>query len=309
VGTYTEFADFVDHFRETDRPHEYGWEERWAREEGYLKIAVDAIGRALAAHEVTPGRVAHFVMAAPLPKVNEAVAKRVGIAASAITGTLAETVGDLGCAQPLAMLDVALRAAAPGDILVVAAFANGCDVLILERTDVPCPGVEPPEGRRETSYMKYLSFTGQIDLEWGMRAEMDNKTALTAAWRERGRIAHFEGGRCRACGTVQFPATRVCVNPACRAQQGFDPVSLADQPAKILTHTSDFLAYTPDPPFHFGHVDFEPGGRVLMEFADVDQAELKPGLPVRMVYRIKEFDSRRGFRRYFWKATPVRASH
>jgi hydroxymethylglutaryl-CoA synthase len=25
-----------------------------------------------------------------------------------------------------------------------------------------------------------------------------------------------------------------------------------------------------------------------------------------MVYRVKEFDRQRGFRRYFWKATPVR---
>jgi hypothetical protein len=25
-----------------------------------------------------------------------------------------------------------------------------------------------------------------------------------------------------------------------------------------------------------------------------------------MVYRIKDFDKQRGFRRYFWKATPVR---
>ena len=39
------------------------------------------------------------------------------------------------------------------------------------------------EGKAESSYMKYLSFTGQIALEWGMRAEMDNKPALTAAWR------------------------------------------------------------------------------------------------------------------------------
>jgi hydroxymethylglutaryl-CoA synthase len=26
-----------------------------------------------------------------------------------------------------------------------------------------------------------------------------------------------------------------------------------------------------------------------------------------MVFRIKDFDPKRGFRRYFWKATPVRS--
>ena len=44
----------------------------------------------------------------------------------------------------------------------------------------------------------------------------------------------------------------------------------------------------------------------MMEFADTADGELAVGLPLRMVYRIKEFDSKRGFRRYFWKATPVR---
>ena len=71
--------------------------------------------------------------------------------------------------------------------------------------------------------MKYLSFTGQIDLEWGMRAEMDNKTALTAAWRDHARAARFEGGRCSRCGTVQFPRTHLCVNPDCRAQDTQEP--------------------------------------------------------------------------------------
>jgi len=47
---------------------------------------------------------------------------------------------------------------------------------------------------------------------------------------------------------------------------------------------------------------------VLMEFADTDVDELRVGLPLRMVYRIKDFDRQRGFRRYFWKATPDRAS-
>jgi uncharacterized OB-fold protein len=98
------------------------------------------------------------------------------------------------------------------------------------------------------------------------------------------------------------------VNPACQAQDSLQPTSLVDVPARVLSHTSDFLAYTPHPPFQFGHIDFEGGARVLMEFADTDDGELQPGLPVRMVYRIKEFDAKRGFRRYFWKATPVRSA-
>ena len=299
-------ADLVDHFRATGDEHDYGWEERWVRDEGYLKIAVDTLNRCLAQADINPADVTHFVMPAPLARINDAVAKRVRIAGAALVSAEHEATGDLGCAQPLAMLDSALRGAAPGALVLVAAFGSGCDALLLRRTAHPCPGDAPPPGRSETSYMRYLSFTGQIELEWGMRAEMDNKTALTAAWRDHARAARFEGGRCSACSTVQFPRTAVCVNPQCRAQETQVPISLADAAARVLSHTSDFLAYTPNPPFQFGHVDFEGGGRVLMEFADTDADELRVGLPLRMVYRVKDFDRQRGFRRYFWKATPVR---
>jgi len=299
-------ADLVDHFRETGREHEYGWEERWVRDAGYLGIAADTIRQCLADSGADARDITHFSMPAPLPRVNEAVAKRVGIAPDAVVSTEHETTGDFGCAQPLAMLDAALRGAAPGALLLVATFGSGCDVLLLRRTEQPCSGSIPGAGKVESSYMKYLSFTGQVDLEWGMRSEMDNKTALTAAWRDHARAARFEGGRCDRCGSVQFPRARLCVNPDCRAQDSQTAVSLSDKPARVLSHTSDFLAYTPNPPFQFGHVDFEEGGRVLMEFTDTDHDELRVGLPLRMVYRVKDFDRKRGFRRYFWKATPVR---
>lgn len=301
-------ADFVDHFRAAGADHDYFWEERWVRDEGYMKIAVGAAQACLREAGVTAADVAHFAMPAPLSKVNEAVAKKLGIAAQALVPTGADTVGDLGCAQPLAMLDVALRRANAGELVLLLAFGNGCDALLLRRTGLACPGAEPDEGVVETGYLKYLAFNGLLQPEWGARAEMDNKTALSAAWRGHRRTACFEGGACRRCGTAQFPAGRVCVNPECRAQDSLEPASFADRPARVLSHTSDFLAYTPHPPFQFGHIDFDGGGRVLMEFADSADGELQVGMPVRMVYRIKEFDPKRGFRRYFWKATPVRPS-
>jgi hydroxymethylglutaryl-CoA synthase len=299
-------ADMVDHFRLAGETHDYGWEERWVRDEGYMKIATGAIAQCLKAAGVTAADVAHFALPAPLARINEAVAKRAGINAAALVSAEHETQGDLGCAQPLAMLDAAVRRAAPGDLILVAAFGSGCDALLLRRTAAPCPGTAPEAGRIEKSYMRYLSYTGQINLEWGMRAEMDNKTALTAAWRDHARLAHFEAGRCTKCATVQFPRSALCVNPACRAPSSQEPVSLADAPAKVLSHTSDFLAYTPNPPYQFGHIDFDAGGRVMMEFADCDAEELRVGLPVRMVYRVKDVDPLRGFKRYFWKATPLR---
>ena len=308
VASRTEYADFVDHFRESGESHEYGWEERWTRDEGYMKIAVGAIKRCLEQHAINGSEIAHFVMPAVISKINDSIAKKLGFTKAKVVDNHRDTVGDLGSAQPLAMLDTALRHAKPGELILLACFGSGCDVILLRRTSVPCPGHEPLHFKSETSYLKYLSFNKQIDLDWGMRAEMDNKTALTAAWRDHGRISHFEGGKCTKCGTVQFPSGRLCVNPQCNAQDSQQPFSLADEAAHVLSHTSDYLAYTPHPPFQFGHIDFESGARVLMEFTDTDQEELHSNLPVLMVYRIKEFDAKRGFRRYFWKATPVRSN-
>ena len=44
----------------------------------------------------------------------------------------------------------------------------------------------------------------------------------------------------------------------------------------------------------------------MIDFTDIDaDARLEVGTAMRMVFRVKEYDTRRGFHRYFWKAAPV----
>ena len=81
---------------------------------------------------------------------------------------------------------------------------------------------------------------------------------------------------------------------------------MVNEAATVRSFTCDWLSYKPCPPFLFGHVEFESRARVLMEFTDCDPDELAVGVPLAMVFRIKELDPLRGFRRYFWKATPQR---
>ena len=53
-------------------------------------------------------------------------------------------------------------------------------------------------------------------------------------------------------------------------------------------------------------VQFEGGGRLMSDLTDIAPgAELEVGTPMKMVFRIKDHDALRDFRRYFWKATPV----
>ena len=43
----------------------------------------------------------------------------------------------------------------------------------------------------------------------------------------------------------------------------------------------------------------------MMDFTDVDPEKMDVGIPMRMMFRVKDYDDDRGFRRYFWKAAPA----
>jgi uncharacterized OB-fold protein len=49
-------------------------------------------------------------------------------------------------------------------------------------------------------------------------------------------------------------------------------------------------------------VEFAAGGNLLMEITDAGAGEIAVGDAVRFVFRVKDYDRARGFRRYFWKA-------
>ena len=61
----------------------------------------------------------------------------------------------------------------------------------------------------------------------------------------------------------------------------------------------------PKIPSFYGTIDFEGGGRLVTEFADVSKEEVEVGVQMRMVFRIKAVDEMRGFTKYFWKAVPA----
>lgn len=315
LGSASRSEVFVDHFRSPGNQYDYFWEERWIRDEGYMKIVPAAVAAALQEAAVQPGDVRHFVMASPFRNVVSALAKQVGLPPGCEADPLDETCGYSGSAHSLLMLAHVLEKAQPGELIVLVGFGQGCDVLVFRATDA-IAGFKPRRGvsgaladaQSHDSYLRMLSFEDGIDLEWGMRAERPIKTALTEQYRSRDQLLGFEAGRCRKCGTVQFPPLEYCVQPSCAAPRSqFDPVSLADVPCKVHTHTADWLSYHPAPPLYVGFAQFDNGARLLMEMVDVGAAGIDVGTPLRVVYRIKDVDKARGYPRYFWKATPLQA--
>lgn len=312
VGSHSETVDFVDHYRAHDTAHDYGWEERWIRDEGYLKIVPRAIEALMKASGAAPGSVTHFCMPCTLARVGPAIAKRAGIADGAVRDTLAAVCGDTGAAHPLLMLVHALEEAKSGDRILVAAFGQGCDALLFEVTDAigalaPRRGAKGSLARRreDSNYNRFLAFNDHIALDRGMRAEGDRGTPLSTLYRNRDMVTGLVGGRCRNCGTVQFPRGRYCVNPACNALDSQDGHPFSGIAAKVMSYTADALTYSPDPPQYYGMIEFEGGGRMMADFTDVDEGSIEVGTPLRMMFRIKVHDPVRGFVRYFWKAAPL----
>lgn len=156
------------------------------------------------------------------------------------------------------------------------------------------------------NYVKYLAHSGLLELDKGMRAELDQKPILTAQYRERQSVLGLVGGKCAQTGTVQFPKSPISVSHEARAIHTQENYPLAELPAKIVTFTADYLMFSPAPPTYYGNIEFEGGGRMLAEIVDVGEEGLEVGTPLRMVFRIKAIDDRRGFSQYFWKAVPVR---
>ena len=111
------------------------------------------------------------------------------------------------------------------------------------------------------------------------------------------------GGRCSSCGTLQFPRSLICVK--CGAEKSQEPESLSNLTGTVKSFTEDWLAYTPVPPLIYGNVEYQDGANIMLEFTDFESGQVKSGDQVRMVFRIKDYDYKRGFRRYFWKPAPM----
>ncbi len=311
IASHTVTHDFVDHFRAAGEKYDYGWEERWVRDEGYMKLVPAALDGLFRKTNTPRSRVTRFILPTTLRGIAPAIAKKAGIAESSIVDALSENCGFSGAAHGLLMLVQALETARPGDVIALASFANGCDALLFEVTAEiikarPSRGVSGSLARSRPTddYTRFLSFNGELNIDWGMRAEFGNKYALTVEYRTGRDNLAFLGGRDKQTGVVQFPKTPAAVAPAASGIAQYEDVALADVPAKVVSFTADWLTYYPSPPFYFGLVQFENGARVLMEMVDVSEGALCVGADLEMVFRVKEIDSIRGYRHYFWKATP-----
>lgn len=312
LGSYSLTMDFVPHYRGSHEKYDYNWEERWIRDEGYMKIYPAVIAGLLKKTGTKISEVAKLCYPCFLGRAHGEIAKALGASPQQVASNMHTETGECGTAHPLLLLARELESAKPGDKFIVAGFGQGSDALMFQATDriqsLPKrAGVSGSLARRkpEKTYTKFLKFNELIETEMGIRAEVSNQTALSTLWRNRKLILGFVGGKCTKCGTPQIPSQRVCVKPGCGAVDSQEEYEFADQPARILTYTADMLAVSVEPPAFYGMVEFEQGGRMMMDFTDCEAQAVEVGVPVKIHFRKKYFDPERGFTGYFWKAAPL----
>ncbi len=310
-GSYSMSLDFVDHFRGEGKDFDYTWEERWIRDEGYAKIIPQAINGLLAKYKLSIKDIARVVYPCFISREHKGIAKKLGTSRDQVIDNMHEMTGETGAAHPLVMLVSALEQAKPGEKIVVASFGQGSDALLFEVTGnitklAQRAGVKGSlaNKKEESSYARFLKFNELINAETGIRAEASTQTALTALWRNRKMILGFVGGKCKKCGTVQYPKTNVCVNPKCNTFHTQEDYEFSDKEAKVMSFTGDYLAVSVEPPAIYGMVQFDGGGRTLLDFTDCDLENMQVGQAMKLSFRKKYQDKERGFTGYFWKATP-----
>ena len=309
LGSASRHEDLVDQYRASDADFDYSLEERWVREEGYLKIVPEVIEEVAKNAGISLSEIDHVVLHGSVDTAR-ALAKRLNIDIKRFVDTLGAKVGDCGVAQPMMMLSKVLAEAGANERILVVGFGQGADAILIQTTPLlsTIQGARGPQRYLEQcrvtdNYTYFLSLRGQIDIDFGLRSERDNRTALSAYYRKRRDINSMLGGRCRACNTLQFPRSLVCVK--CAASDSQEGETLSNLIGRVKSFTEDWLAYTPSPPYIYGNVEFNDGANIMLEFTDFTAGQVKVGDSVRMVFRIKDFDHKRNFRRYFWKPAPL----
>jgi hydroxymethylglutaryl-CoA synthase len=299
--------EYLDTWRMPDERFGHSWEERFALTQAYVPLLGKAIQSALEKAGAAPPSLAKVILDSPNPRATDEVARAMKLAPAQMADPLALTVGQTGAAHSGLMLAAAMPALKPGDLVLIAAVADGADAIVLRIT--PAAAKFRPshstgrmiESKGDVSYANYLKWRQILPTEPPRRPDPERPAAppmmRSAQWK-----FGLVGSRCTACGTPQLPPQLVCVK--CRTRGKMEPYPFADRTGRIATYAVDRLAYSLNPPTVNAVVDYEGGGRFLCEMTDCEPDRVAIGDEVEMTFR--RLFTADGIHNYFWKARPKR---
>lgn len=310
-GYYSVSYDFPDYRRLASDTFVHSVEDRFIREEGYAKFIQEAISGLFTKYGVTAQTFAKVAFPCLNAGQYAGIGKKLGFQPEQIEAPLLATLGEMGAASPLVLLAGMFDNAKSGDNLLITSYGNGAEALWFAVTDkireVKNRGQLARSIARKkelTSYEKYLCFRGILPINKG-DIGINPPTQVPLLWRERKSMLALIGTKCKKCGTPQYPPQNVCVNPDCGAVNETEDYAFSDKKGRLFSYTADNIAFALNPPFLYGIVDFEGGGRFVFQLTDCDAEEVRIGMPLTMSFRKQFEDNLRGIEGYFWKAVPA----
>jgi uncharacterized OB-fold protein len=123
-------------------------------------------------------------------------------------------------------------------------------------------------------------------------------------WREIPARYRLMASRCGSCGEIAYPARTVC--PNCR-KDACEKIKLSPR-GKVITSTVVHVApadFVMEAPYAMALVETPEGTRLMVQVADCDPAEVKPGMEVSLEFRRIRKEGHGGILCYGYKAVPV----
>jgi uncharacterized OB-fold protein len=273
----------------------HSYTTKYSLTRGYEANVVAAARAVLAKAGVLASEVRFLALSSPDGRSHVACAKALGIEPDRVRDGSALEAGVAGAAMPLIALAQALAAANAGDLVLAVAYGDGADAILLRAGRQSAP--PEPDGKTiiEKSYARYRKSRDY------MRQEERGPEISNVLWKKEERQnIRLHGTKCPECGTVQFPITSVC--QACRNSAGLREVALG-RTGHVFTFTKDFLYDAPVQPTVMVVIDLDGGGRFMCQMTDVDEREVRIGMPVELVLRrLREGGHNH---HYYWKCRPA----
>lgn len=312
-GSYHLSSEFLDTWRLPGDRYCQEWEDRFIRDEGYLRLLPEVVSGLLTKYGLKPQDFSKVIYNGIDTQSHRNVASKMGFDYKAqVQDHLYNCIGNTGAASALMILVSALEEAKSGDRILLANYADGGDAFILKVTD----HIEMLRNRRGIkgylcsktmlgSYGKYLRLRNLM--EWEVDRRPCPRTSVTHYHRESKQIFGLIGQRCTSCGHEQFPRQLICMwcQSKMESPKQYEDVHLRNQKGVLFTFSMDERAPVADLPNVLCVVDLEGGARYYGLMTDREPAKIKIGGDMEFTFR--KINDAQGVHNYFWKVRPVRS--